>query len=380
MDPMTHFPKPLATLACSLLLSFPLGAQNTGATAPRPGWFPRQVFTDANPRLPRGDRAIIEANLAAAEALVVKSEGYATPRGFEITPWWAYATARSRDRLSIYQMQIHAHVPSRKASAGGQTSTLDIIFNPDPPLCDAGTQKDEDGQPLYFEPPRAAAMHGATAVYGTFGEPNTVGLCVLFTSGGESPLLPVSRERYLRALIFEFEGKDQEELKRQKAMAPQTPYQEWMSGAAQRKKDREEALASLADKTQAAKMRAELEKVEREVTENMKKNEPRDRAMLSQLGNSVAGDKLRAQIAAMTPTERASQGWVLGTELVAAGTPGAQRIVKQNPAFYRARRSPVEPRAILVHLHNVPTAVMAAHSQLYRQFDWAALKRLLDAP
>jgi hypothetical protein len=80
----------------------------------------------------------------------------------------------------------------------------------------------------------------------------------------------------------------------------------------------------------------------------------------------------------MTPAERASPAWVRGPDLVPAGSPNAAAIVRVNPAFYRARRSPAEVRAILVHLQNVPVEREAQRQQMVRDLDWAALKRLLN--
>ena len=51
---------------------------------------------------------------------------------------------------------------------------------------------------------------------------------------------------------------------------------------------------------------------------------------------TVFGDRLRAEIAAMTPQERASPAWVIGTDFVSPGTPNASAIVRWNPDFYRA--------------------------------------------
>lgn len=92
------------------------------------------------------------------------------------------------------------------------------------------------------------------------------------------------------------------------------------------------------------------------------------------------GDKLRAQIAAMSPQERASPAWVFGTqELVPAGTPQAMTVVRANPAFYRARRSPFEPRAVLVRLSVGWNEIMPVYQQMYRELDWAALKQLVNS-
>jgi hypothetical protein len=368
-----------ALLVATSIVASPIGAQRGPATnaSSRPGWHPREFFTDD--RTSAADRPIIERNLAAVEALVVRSAGYATPRGFEVTPWWAFRSAKSRGRLQDYQIQIKAHVPTRKAAGGGWSSALGVHFNPDVRQLTVGDAKDENGS-IYFERPRSELAHGATAVYGTFGETNAPGLHVLFTSRDESPTLPVSRERYLRAMIFEFEGNDPEELKRQQAAAARTPYEEWMSGAAQRKKEREETLAEIGDKTKAAALRTQIEKAERDVTESLKRREPMDRQSRTIVANSSPGDQFRAQLSAMTPEERASQGWVIARQLVPAGTPGAQALVKENPAFYRASGSPFEARAILVYIPSeVYKKVMGATQvQLYREFDWAALKRMVD--
>jgi hypothetical protein len=60
------------------------------------------------------------------------------------------------------------------------------------------------------------------------------------------------------------------------------------------------------------------------------------------------------------------------------GAPGALRVVRANPAFYRARASAAEARSILVILREPPPALVAAQGQLHREFDWAALRKLLD--
>jgi hypothetical protein len=64
-------------------------------------------------------------------------------------------------------------------------------------------------------------------------------------------------------------------------------------------------------------------------------------------------------------------------DLVPAGLPNAHAIVRANPAFYRARQSPVEPRSMLVIMPNAYKELKDQHLQLYRELDWAAVKRLL---
>jgi hypothetical protein len=368
----------VTTLAL-LVSSASLSAQSYPTTAsPRSGWLARATsdFTG----LSSADRAVIEANLGFAEALVARISGYAKPRGFEVHPSWLYDAPRSHDRLSQYQLVIWNYVPTHAADHDG-VGGVGIWFNPELATISEPTLiREESGERIYIERVRSTRVHGATVAYGTFGEPNTEGLFVLFTSGDQSPMLPVTREEYLRTTIFSLEGKDQEKLKQARAGFSRTPYERWIEDAAERKKTREAVIATIPDQAQAAKTRAEMAKGDREMEEALKKDEPKYRAMVSEVTKSstTPGDKIRAEIAAMTPAERASPAWVHGTKLVPAGTPDAKAVVRTNPAFYRARRSPVEPRAVFVHLSNLPDVVMGAQRQLNNEFDWAALKRLLD--
>jgi hypothetical protein len=347
-------------------------------TVPRPGWLARDVLTATQPGT-AADRATVEANLAAAEALIAKVSGYATPRGFEITPWWQAATISARDRIAGYGLMIRVHNQSKVAAAGGWSPSVSIGFNSLGGIAEPAQLQDEDGKTIFIERQASALVHGATAAYGTYSETEDVSLTLLFTSRGQSPVLPVSREEYLKGLIVEAEGKNGEERKRQLEIAKgPTPYEEWVSGAAERKKEREEMFAAMSDKAQAAKMRADLEKVERETTELMKKNEPLHREMLGRFAQPGAGDTWRAEIAAMTPEERASTAMVAGVALVPAATPGAKRVVRLNPAFSRARGSPVEPRVISVTLRTSYKSADVAMRQLYKELDWDALKQMLD--
>jgi hypothetical protein len=92
---------------------------------------------------------------------------------------------------------------------------------------------------------------------------------------------------------------------------------------------------------------------------------------------TAAGDKIRARIAGMTAAERASPAYVVDRlDVVPAGTPDANAIVRVNPDIYRTRRTPVEPRIILVSIP-IDEYLPAQRRQMIREFDWDALKRLL---
>lgn len=92
----------------------------------------------------------------------------------------------------------------------------------------------------------------------------------------------------------------------------------------------------------------------------------------------AVGDKYRAQLAAMSPQQRSSQAVLVDDELVPAGTPDACMYVRKNPAFYRTKTSPLEARAILVSMPGGYKELRPQQAQLYRQFDWAALKKMVN--
>lgn len=348
----------------------------------RTAWWPRAYFTLTNNPVSAAERAAIELKLTAAEALV-RNTPYAAPRGFAVKPGFSYHSEGNRTQLDTYALDILVYLRCSKYDE--RSAAVSFTFNPSPQAWSMGDRPmlDERGDGLYFERPRTETLFGATATYGRFHEPNSEGLYLLFTTGGESPTLPVTREEYLRAMIFTLEGKDQAKVKEAAALLSRTPYQRWIDDAAARKKRFEETFAIVAksDPAQAAKMRAEMEKAELAETEKLKKNDPYDRAELpKQLASlTAAGDKLRAQLAAMTPQERTSPAVVFGNQaLVPAGTPNALAVVRMDPAFYRARRSPFEPRAVLVRMPNQDDAMAAQHEQLYKLLDWAAVKRLIN--
>lgn len=142
---------------------------------------------------------------------------------------------------------------------------------------------------------RTTTLFGATATFGRFHEEPSEGLYVLFTAGGQSPTLPVSREEYLRAMIFTLEGKDQEKIKAAAAITSKTPYERWMADAPERKRRNEELYAIVAstNPAQAATMRADMEKAELAETEKLEKGDAYERAQVAKnlAGLTLLGDK-----------------------------------------------------------------------------------------
>ena len=175
-------------------------------------------------------------------------------------------------------------------------------------------------------------------------------------------------------------AKDAAGLKDAQQSATKTAYQQWIEGAAQRKKDRDATVAAMPDKAAAARLRAELEKTEREVTENLKQRDAQDAENNRAFRALDPTAKHRERLAAMSPEERNAPAWAVAmtSEPVPPNAPGAKRVVRVNPAFLRARGSPARPLAILVRFREPELGVEHAQTQLYREFDWAALKKLLD--
>ncbi|MCC7008632.1 MAG: hypothetical protein IT184_07430 [Acidobacteria bacterium] len=95
-----------------------------------------------------------------------------------------------------------------------------------------------------------------------------------------------------------------------------------------------------------------MEKLEQAQAEKLKRSDAFDREKQAKdlAGYKAVGDGYRAQLSAMRPQERASQAFLVGDDLVPQGTPDAYTYGRKNPAFYRARGSPVGARAILVSM------------------------------
>jgi hypothetical protein len=339
-----------------------VGAQVCGTVLPgeQQGLGPRGV-SSGSASLPghAEDRREIERVLGVAEQLVLKTV-YGSPRGYFAFPHFNYDLPANRTRLGAYSFAYAMFCPTRAAVGGDGQGGVEITFNPYPQLWSESDRPmlDERGDRIYTERIRKPAQFGSTFTYGDFDDVQDVGLRVLFTAGGESPTLPVTREEYLRALIFTVIG----------PASKKTPYQEFMEQAPARKQARDEMLIVLKDDpAKAAKLVQDLEKAEREQAEQFKKLEGAPNPLV---------DQLRARIAAMTPAERAMPAFVSGNDFVPSTSPLAQAIVRENPAFYRARRSPAEPRAVLVRIpQSTYKELETERRQMFREFDWAALKR-----
>jgi hypothetical protein len=386
------------------------GQPAAAQSAQRPGWLPR--WSRIDPSLTAAEKATVLARLNAIERLILQVPELARPEGFEVLPILQATPHEIRPVIQrkpdanyvVQTYQLMAFRPS-KAIAGEGLVCLTVVVNPLPPqlLMDYAMNDFDDGKGdrLYIEEPFGARIPGALLAYGhrlpeqgeTVSEPGTAGFTAtnlgyygaFFSADGVSPWLEVTRQEYLEARIWNDETKDLKETQRIRQSRTKTRYELWMEEAPQRKREREEALAAAekADPAQAAAARKEAERIEREITEQLKAAEAQDRADNAEvLAQGMPGDQSRARLAALTPEERARPARIGGgTNDEFHEPPEGVRIVRANPAFYGSRNSRIAPRGIKVGFianltcHAPP--VQRAFYAVFRKLDYAALQRLL---
>jgi hypothetical protein len=253
-----------------------------------------------------------------------------------------------------------------------------------------GALIDETGKAFFIEQVFGEPIPGATIVYeGLRWDTPTADRrpgYVTLTSGGAFPWLPVSREEYLRALIYLEEGKNGAKEKEFRKSLEKTSYERYMDEAADRKKTRDETVAAMAraqGRAAADEFRKTMENTEREVAEQLKAAEVEERKQFKEALTNRYGDQLRAQLAAMMPAERAAPATARygDHQLVAPDDPEAHRVLTPDPEFWRSRRSRAEVHSITISFH--PCAyppIRAALEKAYQTLDWAALKRIVDRP
>jgi hypothetical protein len=354
--------------------------------------------------MPAAQRATAMGVLRQIERMVLDIPELARPDGFEIWPAFAGGHRPSGPDDTVipnsiirYNYGLMFFAPT-KAVAGEGRTCLSVIVNDGPP---PPAHRGEQGLRIYVQSDIGKPVPHATEVHGELwdvpGERSFVD--VIFVSAGELPWRSVSREELINTLIFEAEGKDGAKRAEREAVFEKTPYQEWMEGAAQRKRDRDQLLREAATFQSAAevqKLRQTLEATEREVTERLQKSEAADRERNAEARSNVSTyfDDLRATLARMTPAERRMPALVNnaltegpmagGYRLTSDDAPPAWRLRAPNYAFWRARRSPVEVRSIRVSIGISGTClrptIQKALLQAFQKPDWAGFNRLLETP
>jgi hypothetical protein len=353
---------PVVCLALALLCS---GATATAQLAPapmRPGWLPPLEHYDKT--ITAAQRAILKSRLEQIERLVLRVPEISRPVGFEVQPQFE-ASAGPDGELISSSYALGIYVPSKALNEG--CLCLQVFVNPRPESLHPWDQRpkilDEHGDAVYLEEQVAEPRPGSTLVYGRISPHERTFYVVLLTSGGASPFLEVTREQYLKTLIWELGGR-----------GAKTPYQTWLDGAPGRRQAREETAALLPASERAAFLKQQ-EDGERESTARFKATAE---------GPQVA-DPIRARLASLTPAERELPVWVGDAwgyrEFLAPKSPNAFHAVRRNPAFYRPAGSPTDARGIEVRISTgLYPVVQHALNDVAMNLDWSALAALLDSP
>jgi hypothetical protein len=382
--------------------------------AQRGRWLPPEV-TPFTGGLTAAQRAEAMAKLRRFEQLVKAIPELANPDGFEILPIIS-GGARQQDgegrelpgTIVEYGVSLLHFYPTR-AIAGEGSACVAVSFNGR----QSGRLRDANGREIYIEgdrgtpstkptisdsrvPQKAVELYGA--LWNVAGERS--GVTVMYVSAGELPWKPVSREEFYKANLLDLEGARGEKLAGFREGLQKTPYEEWMAGAAQRKKDRDEAAAQLkgiVSEAEIEKFRQRQEATERDVAEQLKKAEATHKAQNSEAFTKSfeRRDNMNAELARMSSAERAMPTYInnaLGREgYIATGwtltdndAPPAWRVFTPNLDFYRPRRSPVEVRSVTVTMTTSFTCnrpkIREAIWKAYHSLDWNAINQLLESP
>ena len=351
-----------------------------GEAASRPTWLP-QYPPDLGDKMTRAEHAEAMATVEEIERILWQTPELSHPTGFEVGKQvWGGGLFQGERGVFTYYFWLWFYAPSKAATFGEGSRCLGVTVN-------------GGGNGYFIENEVGGGIPGATVVYeGLRWDTPTAdrrGGTVVFTNGGKFPWISVTREQHLRFLIEGTGGKNGELEKEFKEGLKKTAYERWMDEAAERKKNREAAIAT-SERAQghaaAEELRKTLEQTERDVTQQLKAAEAEERKQNESALAHRAVDDLQAQINAMTPAERAAPAksganW----EPVSPDDPSGRRILTQDPEFWRVRRSRVEVHSLTLGF--IPTQMCEdshVHAALEKAYNgginWAALKRLVDRP
>jgi hypothetical protein len=317
-----------------------------------PGWLSLQNDFEALRGYTASDRADALRTAMAIQAVFLKVPFLQRLDRVEVGGRVVWRADRpSRERLFSWDYTLRFWSPSFQVSSEIVRS-IDVTVNPYPDLLAGGwalASKDSDTPEgaIWAERPRFPLLPGmppGTVVYDRLVADTPSYTQVLLVPRGASPMIPVSRERFLKSEIARYRESDEILAN----AASQSAWERWMADAPRRKEIRDGTVAGVAatDPAQAAKLKEELEQVERETGERLKAQEASERAWIGKLAaQPTLRQKLIAQMEAMSPAERALPAALdpakSGTwEMIPPDTPGGQHLVTLNPAFYSSRGSP----------------------------------------
>ena len=379
-----------------LLAALPVVA--FGQRAPTPsqasGWKP--IYATELTGVSPAERAESIATGKAIESIFWRIPELADPKGFEVlTQQFGSGPPPTTGPQPIeFMWRLWFFEPNRKMTGGAGPTCIEVYVNRQL-AGDRAISGDHDAPDRlqFIEADVDTRMAGATVVREGLRWLSDSAVrrsgYVMFSRGSASPWTSVSREQWLRTLIFDAEGKDGDRETSARKALEKTAYQQWLEGAAERKNNIEAAVTAVAKsqgRAAAEEMRQTLEKTNREVGEQLKAQEAEERERNKQrLSTPTRGDAFRAQLAAMSPAERASAALVdhLG-QLRATNDPLGHRVLTPDPAFWRVSRSRAEVHTITVHFDwdgaCARPSTRAALEKAWQNVDWAALKRFVERP
>ncbi len=364
-------------------------AQNGPGAAPSrgPGWLRRTSrLHEQNVKFTAAEMATTLNRLKEIERILLQVPELASPDGFEVAPGLhGGGDPQSTGRAISSNYDLMFFSPSQRI-AGEGSNCISVSINH---LHGADQLPYSDGRGnIHLEHELGPLVPGATRAWQTLSPSGRSWTYLLFSAAGKSPWMPVTREGYLKAVIGYAEGKDGEVLATLRRARAETSYRRWLAAAPQRKAQWE-ATAAAQPPTEAAKMRTHFEQAEREATESLKVGEASE---LEEIDGTLAritqqATRWRARIAAMSPAERSATAWLdrmdaRGETFVEPNSPLSQQVVQEDSGYFKARRSRIEARNIVVRLSTSLTCETAAVRkviwQVYQKLDWAALARLVE--
>ena len=380
--------KILAWLLALALLTMAGNVVDAQRSAPPPWASAPPEFADAS----SAERAKVIATLDEIERILRQVPELDQPRGFEILKHVGAGTqAWAPNGLFHLYLGLQFFAPGERE--GRTCLAVDVNFRNGRPT-EIRSFTDDAGRGFLLEYPVGEPKPGSTVVYEGLRwdtpEFDRRPGYVTFTTGGVFPWRAVTREEYLRAYILDVEGKTGDKETSYRKELVKTTYDNWIEAAATRRQQREASIASMEraqGRAAADELRKTLEQTEREVTENLKAQDEEERARNKQfLATTTEGDRLRAELAALSPAERRSPAMLMGNAgpLVPADAPGANRLLLPEPEFWRMRRSRTEVHSIMLSFQPYQTcmlpAVRDALWKAYTTLDWMAFKRIVDRP
>ena len=383
------------TLATALAVASPATAQE----------LPVQIGGN----LTSAQRAAAVATLKQIRAILLQVPELREPNGFEIhMDGYGGSKKLGPDQKPVpggtseYMLRVFFFYPVRRGNEG--CTCIDIRVNSESIVPGSRGIPDAEGREVMVEGARGAPVAYAVQTWDGLSEDRMVksSVKVALVTRGDLPWKHTTREEYYAASILEREGPGGAQVKEFQKSLEKTPYQQWMEGAEERRKNREQSIAAAA--RQSAEYAAQVRK-------RLEENETRGHRSLQEVGRLGPGEQQARPGAAGHPVlerpRRARGDDARGTGpagLRHGGVSGlgALRHRIQRPGRGRPRglESQAGPHDELRFLARAPVTgggaqhhgahfrrtdgqqppVHHALLQTFKKLDWAALNRLLVEP